>query len=368
MWSSTSASLTYSLLCMEDRWNVPVPGEAIKFRRAQQEAPRQNQIATGGQLCSFRHRMAFLAFLQSRPGRVLRAVISVGALGVLVALADWRDLARLAPQVEWSLAALALALTLSSYPACAWRWWYLMRAQGIGFPFRRAHAITWIGQFYNAFLPGGIGGDLTRLVYAFTDDPGKKARAAVAIVADRIIGFGVLLILAVPLALLHAAKLDLRISGVSIEAWLAACAMCAAFGAWGLFRWLAPKLPPGLRDGLQTFVTSPGANTRAACISVAVWLLDFAGGWCLAQSLGLPLSFADMSLALTVAYLSTALPISIGGHGVREGALVLTLGALQVSASMAQLTQLALAFWAVNALCSLAGGLALFTAPPSARR
>ena len=34
------------------------------------------------------------------------------------------------------------------------------------FPIRKVIGLTWIGQFFNTFLPGAVSGDLIKLVYA----------------------------------------------------------------------------------------------------------------------------------------------------------------------------------------------------------
>jgi uncharacterized membrane protein YbhN (UPF0104 family) len=301
--------------------------------------------------------MSVLTFLESPAGRFARATVSAAALAALIALTDWRSLRVLPGNVSWTYVAVGMGLTIASYPLCAWRWRLLLRAQGVGLTFRRVHAVTWIGQFYNAFLPGGIGGDVTRLVYALTEAPGQKSRVAVAIGADRLIGFGVLLLLAAIALLFHAAGNRVNVAGVPFGVVVAAAAATGGLGVFIAVRWFVPKLPGSLQASIELLFRSSRTNLIAAGASVLIWGLDFAGGWFLARSLGLSISFIDISLGLTIAYLSTALPISIGGHGVREGALVLTLTALGTAADL--LPSLALLFWIVSLACSLIGGATL---------
>jgi hypothetical protein len=61
----------------------------------------------------------------------------------------------------------------------------------------------------------------------------------------------------------------------------------------------------------------------------------------------------EISLALAVAYTVASLPLSIGGHGVREGSLVLVLGWFGLSTSA---PLLAVAFLALTLLWCAAGG------------
>ncbi len=309
--------------------------------------------------------MPVVTFLHSPVGRAARLTLSLGALVALLSFADWSAFAALRDRVDVALLLAGAALTALTYPLCAWRWWLLMRAQDFALPFNRAHAITWIGQFYNAFLPGGIGGDLTRLAYAFADSPTRKARATTAMVADRLIGFAVLVLIAVFLVIFHTTGRHINVAGVPFWA-VATCGIviAGAFAPLGL-PLIISRLPASFQTSLQTVARTPRINALAAAASAVVWAVDFLGGWLLSQSLGLSLSPVDISLGLAVAYLSTILPISIGGHGVREGALVLTLATLGTGLDPQQLTSLAILVWAVTLATSLLGGLVLITYRPS---
>jgi uncharacterized membrane protein YbhN (UPF0104 family) len=104
----------------------------------------------------------------------------------------------------------------------------------------------------------------------------------------------------------------------------------------------------------------------ALAASYAIWLLDFVAVWLLAQAVNLPLHFIDVTLAMSVAYASTILPISVGGHGIREGALLATLtalGALATPATQEQGLLLALLVWLSTIFWSLFGGLFSLAAP-----
>ena len=110
----------------------------------------------------------------------------------------------------------------------------------------------------------------------------------------------------------------------------------------------------------------------ALASSYAIWLLDFLSVWLLARSLGLPLPFIEVSLAMSVAYAATVLPVSVGGHGIREGALLAMLALLgllpdDVSRQLALL--LAVLVWATSVFWSLVGGAVLLltrrSVPPS---
>jgi uncharacterized membrane protein YbhN (UPF0104 family) len=282
---------------------------------------------------------------------------------------DWRGFAGLRG-LDWPLAVAACLLAGAAYPLQAWRWQKLLAAQQVPLAPARVHALFWIGNFYNSFLPGGVAGDGVRLFATWREFPQHKAAAAASIVADRLLGLGALLALAV-LAL--GGQLATAGTQGELEAILLASAGALALLAagtalvthtrfWDPFavRWLGVERAAGLRAAADALAQNQSALLAATGLSVAVWLLDFAALWLLAGAVGLTTDPLAMTVAAAAAYVAASLPISIGGHGVREGTLVLVLGWLGVGAETPErVTLLALAFWAVSTFWSLAGALAL---------
>jgi glycosyltransferase 2 family protein len=86
-------------------------------------------------------------------------------------------------------------------------------------------------------------------------------------------------------------------------------------------------------------------------------LLILAATWALAETLGLDLDPALIAVVVPLVLIATALPISVGGFGVREGSFVALLADAGVSAADATLLSLLSA--AVMVLASLPGGLVL---------
>lgn len=310
-----------------------------------------------------------------RPATWLRYGVSLGILAWVAAQLGSAGLAGLAA-LDWHLAVPALALAGLAYPLQAWRWQRLLRAQEITLPAARIHALFWIGNFYNSFLPGGIAGDAVRLLATWREQPGRRAAAAASLVADRLLGLGALLVLAI-LALAgqlaggaHAQLETLLYTAAAALAVLAAGTIIVVqTRAWqGLaVRLLGTERADALRRTADALRHDPPALLAASALSVAVWILDFAALWLLARACGLPAGPLPLGVAAAGAYLAAALPISIGGHGVREGALVVLLGWLGLGAGQpATVATLALSFWLVNTVWSAAGGLVALVASPAA--
>ena len=82
------------------------------------------------------------------------------------------------------------------------RWWWLMRANGLGVGFFEAQRFAWIGLFCSNVLPGTTGGDIVKAAFIARRCSVDKVRAVVSVVVDRIVGLLSLLVicsLSVPL-------------------------------------------------------------------------------------------------------------------------------------------------------------------------
>lgn len=321
----------------------------------------------------------FLALLDTPAGRAARYAFSALLVAALVWSIDWRQFADLRGRFSVAPVALATLIAGITFPLHAWRWWILLRAQGLTLSLNWTHAVTWIGNFYNAFLLGGLGGDAARAFYICRDDPVRQAAGLAATFFDRVLGLVVLLSLAAFTLLL---KLETVARHTELRLLLALCAALslASIVAFILLcrqppAWLAARLGPAhtatLADILLRARSSPSTLFAALVSSYAIWLLDFLSVWLLARSIGLPLPFIEVSLAMSVAYAATVLPVSVGGHGIREGALLgmlALLGLLPDDPSRQLGLLLAVLVWAVSVVWSLFGGLFLLFAPRTSNR
>ena len=108
-------------------------------------------------------------------------VLSPGISGLLNDTPDYLAFAGL----------IALAVICTSIQFV--RWFVLVRALDLPFTIPNAFRLGLIGCFYNAFLPGSVGGDLMKAYYIQRDTPDKRAAAVATVLADRLVGlFGLL--------------------------------------------------------------------------------------------------------------------------------------------------------------------------------
>jgi uncharacterized protein (TIRG00374 family) len=214
------------------------------------------------------------------------------------------------------------------------RWMILMRSEGMHISYGKATGYFFIGQFFNNFALGSVGGDAVRAWYVAKDFPDRKGPAILAVLMDRVIGMGALGINAV---IGVAVGLAMGLPSAGKVAWVVFAVMgliCMVLlmvfcrplqRAMHLGR-LADRLPG------QKFI----AHARDALAMyhdkhrVLVWmiLLSILDQWlgivcvCL-MGIGFNVSYDFLLYLLFVplAWMISSIPVTPGGAGMQEGAL-----------------------------------------------
>jgi glycosyltransferase 2 family protein len=102
-----------------------------------------------------------------------------------------KDLLQQTP--DWVLVAAVLPILAFITAVQFYRWYLLVRAVELPFTLRNALRLGMVGYFYNAFLPGSIGGDIVKAIFIAKDNPERRTRAVATVIADRMLGlFGLL--------------------------------------------------------------------------------------------------------------------------------------------------------------------------------
>ena len=142
------------------------------------------------------------AVTQSRPYRLLRRNLSsllkigVTVVGLAIVLSSI-PLAQIREElviVSWPWLFLALAMITLSLVLRAFRWGILLRGLKATVQFGRLVELYFVGNFYNAFLPSGFGGDAVRILEIARDVPPNVAAGTVLV--DRLTGLLALFLMA----------------------------------------------------------------------------------------------------------------------------------------------------------------------------
>lgn len=271
---------------------------------------------------------------------VLRVLASVVMLGVLIPRID---LSSVLPEltrtnVLWMLG--ALAATAGAFVLAAVRWQAVLEAMGIQAPVRVLLHHYVAGMFVGNFLPSTIGGDVLR-VRRLSADYGRGADIFASVVLERLTGW---LVLPVLTLVALAANPGLRelggatalAAGIAIGTLVALSAvlfLVAHPQVGGRFAGTAGwrRFGGAIHTGLHQVRRHPGASIGVVATGIAyqatvVFAVFLAARALDIDHIGLTAVFAFFP---AVAILQV-LPISLGGLGIREWALVFFFRPLEV--------------------------------------
>ncbi|VVM05782.1 hypothetical protein MAMC_00790 [Methylacidimicrobium cyclopophantes] len=300
-----------------------------------------------------------------------RAAVSSILLAWIATRVDWKQIGKLALAGRPVWLGLAILFAGLSTPITSVRWRILLAVLELPLSFRQAMALGFVGKFFNAILPGSTSGDFVRIFYATRVFPGKGAMAGFSVLYDRFLEGVVLLVLGSLLAAAFypelAARAVLRNAALSLFlltlATLVAIPVLLRGFASGRLRLpssgkTAARLEKALQEVLsavQLYRKATRANWIAVGLSVLAHGSSAALLWALMQALRLELPFWLLVTTMVVVNVAVALPVSISGLGIREGALLYLLGSFGVSREEA--VAFSLLLFAVGLVWSLVGGI-----------
>jgi uncharacterized protein (TIRG00374 family) len=267
---------------------------------------------------------------------LLKVAISVALIVFLFTRVDVAEVGRTLGAARPGHILVALALYLGAVTLNAVRWRILLRAQGIVVPLRPVLEYTFVGVFFNNFLPANVGGDLMR-GYGLARYTDKAAEAAVSVLVDRIVGLLAFMssaALAALVAVRNTGQEDLRQLALAAAITLGAVSLgffvllSTRVRAWleRFFHWrplerLAP-LYGRLSGAVGAYRHSGRALALAFGLSLGIVLLTNVVNWSLAEAIGGGISLLHISLFNPLIAFVLMIPISIGGLGLSQNAYV----------------------------------------------
>ncbi len=287
--------------------------------------------------------------------RILGSVVLLGAIAWRL---DWGQVAAALGRVRPGYFVVAVLLFVALQVASSVRWRLLARVQGFdGSPLRYI-AYYFIGMFFNLALPTSVGGDVVRVWYLAGQQgagptTGRRLAALVSVLAERVNGVVVLVLLACVSAVL---------SPIALRAWLVwtvvgiSAVTVLGLAAVPILRQVSlPHLAHlrRLADGGWGYVRRPGVLVAATLLSVVVQIGNAGIGYLIGEALGLPVPPLYYGLIVPLVALVALVPISLNGMGLREATYVVLFAELGIGASEA--VTFGLLLFAVSASVSLAG-------------
>jgi hypothetical protein len=238
--------------------------------------------------------------------------------------------------------AAALAALFAQIAIAGQRWSWIAGKLGAALPLGRATRYTFVGTFFNQALPSTVGGDAMRVWLLGRADRQWK-RAVYSVIVDRAAGVGFL-------AVIVAACLPWSLQLIAAHEGRAAVMLIGLGGVAGLVVGLAMGFVP-LRGRLAEwrlarFLFEIAGAARAALldrsrglgiaiVSIVIHVLTVFAAWCLARAIAISPNALNMLILIPPVMLISMIPISIGGWGIREGAMVVAFGYAGIEPSQA---------------------------------
>jgi uncharacterized protein (TIRG00374 family) len=287
--------------------------------------------------------------------RAVQISVTVGLLALLAWSVETRDVLSFLQRIDLVYGGAALALLLLQNELVTRRWTVVLSAFVAPPGHFRMLRIVYLGLFAQLFLPTSIGGAFVRAGMLFRAGVSLGV-AANSVILDRVVAFGGLIMLAVifmPAVSVpwsvdpEVRRLGLLIAGIAtaglVVAIVALKLQPLPYWIGLLSRTPVRHLLTPLRDAARN-LASPYRIAAALAFSLVAQMVTICAVFVLAMGMGLPVRLLDCLLIMPPVMLISSLPISVAGWGVREGAMVVAFGLLDVpkEAALALSVQFAL--------------------------
>jgi uncharacterized membrane protein YbhN (UPF0104 family) len=294
----------------------------------------------------------------------IRLAVTVGLLALLLPRIHLGSIDWGASTVGWLAA--GLLVTFAGIVLSALRWQRVLVALGVHPALRRLLDHYLAGLFVGNFLPSTVGGDVLR-VTRLSADTGDGHSAFASVVLERLTGWLVLPVITLAGFAINRGLLE--VPGIAVElaiglavgtlVLLGAVVFLAAHPRLGgrlsghrqaWLRWLG-----AVHLGLDRFRREPPAVAWVVGVGFVYQLSVVLAAFLAAKALGVHVSFTVFLAFFPMVAVAQVLPISIGGIGLREGALVIFLVNSGLGASHTQAITLGIFFYGMNLVVSLLG-------------
>lgn len=288
---------------------------------------------------------------------IVKLLVVVCGFAFILTRQPLDEFARAAARISAPAILASLLLQLFSLVLGTLRWRHLMIAYGASgpLPFASLYRVYMVGQFYNIYVPGSVGGDVLRGVITRRSFGERGTTAGVAIVfVERVLGLvGVLFVTAVAVALDREQRLDAAVLPYCIAGMVGLSTLIIAIThGQRLARFVPEKIGAILRS--LPPLSHAGSFFVACLLSACIHVLISLCGVVLLAAISPEVPAFDSFLAMPLSVAASFIPLSVAGSGPRDFILVALYGALGVPKSAA--LAVALGFLMTSLAASGVGG------------
>ena len=319
---------------------------------------------------------------------LLKLILSAALLTFLFYKVDLSTLSLVVRQSEWPILFLCIILYALGQILSTYKWSLLIHSHGIKHPFGNMVSYYYVGMFFNLFMPSIVGGDIQRCYAVYRDEKrqfaknpprGRLSQIISSVLMERLSGLIAMIWLAV-IAFFFFPMNNVShetVNGMFLRHYLPIILIVLALGTVLVFLVLmlwrssehqmdTPKtihekviqminnLAIQSKSYLQSFDLLIKVMVIAFLFQTLFIVLNIFVGY----SLHLPVPIGYYFVMVPLVTLCTAIPISLSGLGVREGAYAYFLHFMGVDTTHAILLSFSIVI--VVAVNALVGGLILF--------
>lgn len=269
----------------------------------------------------------------------LRIAISFGLVALL--LLGMRDklpeIVKAVTRTDLLLFSLAVLIFVLNIIVISYRLQLVFVGEGLKIPFIKVVQLSFVGFFFNNFMPTAVGGDIVKAYYTYTYT-NKIGKSFIAVFMDRFIGLISFVIIALFVLLISWGDIGVDVRKIIL--------MFSAFGLLCLVVFLNRKISKWvliflskigflkLGEKLSKIYTmiheyrnKKNIIFAVIAVSLIAQSIYFLTVNILGYSLDVKIGVMNLFLIMPIVSLVSMLP-SIGGLGLREGAIVLFFGSI----------------------------------------
>ena len=264
---------------------------------------------------------------------LLRIVISFLLLFLLLKFVNLNQFIAILKKMDKKIILVVIFLNLMIVPFISYRWQIILASQKFLIKLSELVRLTFIGMFFNNFLPTSAGGDIVKGYYLLKDkDSDKKIDLGASVLFDRIIGTISIIIMALIAAILFYRRLPLRailfvlflsIFIFSFVFFLRNQKLAKRFSRF--FRFYKYKTldiqSKRVYEGFHRYMHSQRMLIKSIGISFITQILSILMNYLIIISLGVRIPLFILFIYIPLIWIFALFP-SINGLGIREGSYV----------------------------------------------
>jgi hypothetical protein len=254
-----------------------------------------------------------------------KAVVSLGLLAWIATGIGLGPLFAKFQHIDWDWAGGVLLLLILQYVIMVARWDLVLRkAFGLHIGLRKLSLVFGLGEVLGSFLPSFVGMDAIRTLALARHAP--VATVARSVVVDRVFGLAALLFLiAVTLPTFESVPALMPafpyLALVSVGGLIALALLMLGADHWVAIPHVGRIAGSVARD-LRAAWTDLPLSFGVIATGLTMHLLSIGLVWSIGRMFGADLGLMNCLRIVPAALLISALPASVGGWGIREGAIV----------------------------------------------